>query len=141
MAAWRWTVAAVVALSLGGCAMQATGRAPRHTGMGRDPSPIDVSALGSQEVEGRVRSVDSSKGIVVVEETDGTVPLTAATETSVFVDGGVGGFADLREGQPVRASYVTEDGKRIARWIEIPRPEDEDGERPGVEKAGGEVAR
>jgi len=140
MAAWRWTVVAAAGLAIAGCAMQAAGRAPRHTGMGREPSPLDVSALGIQEVEGRVRSVDRKRGVVVVEQDDRTVRLEAAGDTAVFVEGGVGGFADLREGAAIRASFTEEGGKRIAHWLEVPRPEDAN-ERDGFEKAGREVAR
>lgn len=139
--AWRWTaVVAVAGLAFAGCAMQATGRAPRHTGMGRAPSSLDVSSLGIHEVEGRVRSVDQSLGVVVVEQGDGTVQLQTAGDTAFFVEGGVARFGDLREGVAIRASFTEENGKRVAHWIEIPRPEDaEDGR--GFEKAGQEVAR
>jgi len=140
MAAWKWTLTALVALSTWGCAMQATGRAPRHTGMNRDPSPVDVSALGIEEVEGRVESIDRGRGVLVVAGEGAEVRLEAAKETAVFVEGGVGGLADLHEGTTVRASFVEEDGKRVARWIEIPRSEDGK-ERDGLQKAGQEVAR
>lgn len=120
--------------------MQSTGRAPRHTGMGRAPSTTDVSTLGIVEIEGRVQSIDEESGAIVVEKGDGTVRLEAASDTAVFVDGGVGDFADLEEGAAIRASFTEEGGKRIAHWIELPRPEDarQDG---GFEKAGSEVAR
>lgn len=138
----RWMVAAIVAFSAAGCAMQATGRAPRHTGMNRDPSPVDVSSLGIEEVEGRVQSVDHERGVVVVEGAEQPVRLEAEKETAVFVDGAVGGMADLEEGTTVRASFVEEDGKRVARWIEIPRPEDAKAdEKKRLEKAGTEVDR
>ena len=130
------------ALLSAGCAMQATGRAPRHTGMGREPSRLDVSELGIVEVEGRVLSVDLASGVVVVEEEEGhrTVRLEAAAGTPIFVEGGVGGFADLREGAMVRASYEEDGARRIARWIEIPRPENDETDA-GIEPAGREVAR
>ncbi len=141
MVVWKWTVTALVALSVSGCAMQATGRAPRHTGMNRDPSPVDVSELGIEEIEGRVQSIDRSRGVLIVESQEEPVRLEAAQETAVFVDGGVGGLADLEEGASVRASFVEEDGKRVARWIELPRPEDAKKAREGMQKAGQEVAR
>lgn len=141
MAAARWMVAAILALSATGCAMQAAGRAPRHTGMNRDPSPVDVSGLGIEEVEGRVQSVDSGRGVVVVEDGQQPVRLEAERGTAVFVDGGIGGMADLREGTPVRASFVEEGGKRIARWIEIPRPEDAHVEKPEKDEAPGSTVQ
>src|SRR5690606_24460913 len=101
---------------------------------------LDVSELGITEVEGRVRSVDLARGVVVVEEGGELIRLEAEAGTPVFVEGGVGGFADLREGAPVRASYEQSGARRIARWIEVPRPEDEDG-GDGLEPAGREVAR
>lgn len=137
----RWAALAALGLMLAGCGMQATGRAPRHTGMGREPSTTDVSTLGIEEVEGRVQSIDPATGAIVVEQGDRTVRLEAAGETAVFVDGGVGAFEDLKEGLAVRASFSDEGGRRVAHWIELPRPEAEDSRDTGFEKAGSEVAR
>lgn len=131
--------AAILAFALAGCAMQATGRAPRSTGMGRGPSPVDTSALGTREVEGRLLRVDGANGILVIGEGSDAIRLEAIGETDIFVEGGVGALDDLREGAPVRATYFMRDGRSIAAWIEIPRREGED--RAGLEKAEKEVAR
>lgn len=140
----RWgrmaALGALVTL-LAGCAMQATGRAPRHTGMGRAPTVLDVSQLGTHEIEGRLLSIDTTRGVVEIQQEDGIVRLQAAADTAVFVEGGVGGIADLREGAPVRASFAEDGSSRIAHWIEIPRAEPDQERDTGIEPAGQEVAR
>lgn len=137
--AWWMRALALLAIGASGCAMQATGRAPRSTGMGRDPSPVDMSEVNLREVEGEVRAVKSNE-VLVVGRDGSEVRLETEKDTTVFVDGGVGGLADLREGVPVRASFEEQDGKRVIHWIEVPRPEKPE-ENTGMQKAGKEVAR
>ena len=134
--AGRWSVI-LAALALAGCALQSGGRAPRHTGMGRAPSAVDVSELGLQEIEGQMESLDRASRIVII---DGT-PLRLTEETPVFVEGGVGSLDDLAEGEAVRASFVVEDGERVLHWIELPRPEEPVEIESPPEPAGQEVAR
>jgi len=120
----RTTIAVLIgAMSLAGCAMGGGERAPRSTGMGR-LTVVDIGPLGLEQIEGTVKAVDANEGTLVIERASGDVQLELGKDTSIYVEGGVAALRDIEEGAPVRASFMLENGDRIARWIEVPRPEE-----------------
>lgn len=124
-----WLV--VLAIGVGGCALGGVERAPRSNGMHRH-SVVEIDHLDLEQVEGRIKSVDASAGLVVVESWGEEVDIRIDPATSIFVAGSMGKLSDLEEGAPIRASFVASDPGKLARWIEVPR---DDGPPPPVEEA------
>lgn len=72
-------------------------------------------------VFGALRTLRRSPSVVVVEPSDRGERLTleATDGTAIFVEGRLGSFEDLREGQQVRAAFDEREGRRVLRWIEV----------------------
>ncbi|AKU90355.1 hypothetical protein AKJ08_0742 [Vulgatibacter incomptus] len=112
----------VTVLALSGCGFSISERAVRSNGMGR-VSVADIDGLGLRQIEGKVKYVDPSTGIVVIEQSSGDVRLHTSPDTSFFVAGAKAALKDLREGALVRASFSLDGVRKLASWIEIPRDE------------------
>lgn len=131
----RWILATILAVALqGGCALGGAERAPRSNGMGR-LSVVSSQNLGLEQVEGYIKAIDRERGVVIVDRKPGELNLYTDSETMIYVSGGTAHLEDLVEGAPIRASYQSDAGDHLARWIEIPRDNEPPPppEAPGVE--------
>lgn len=72
-------------------------------------------------LQGRITSVDSDEGAVVIAPADREEQVNAsiARGVPVFVGGRLADRTALKEGQQVRASYEERDGNTRLRWIEV----------------------
>jgi hypothetical protein len=83
------------------------------------PGPDIKGHASDQVVSGDVTAVSASS--VSIETDTGTRVLEIAPETSITVDGEEATFAELAEGEPVRASYSEVEGRDVAVAIEVER--------------------
>lgn len=70
---------------------------------------------------GKVESV-SSRSLAIQSDMGDSRTLEIVPETIITVDGRDGSFSDIREGQPIRASFNEQDGKQIAVKVEAGEP-------------------
>lgn len=113
----RVLVIAVGVLSLSACAFQSSSKVgePRRGEFG----PLSLIPLdGHHDVRGELAGVHQDR--VVIHTRQGPVHLHTDEDTTVFTEGRVGTLADLRDGEPVRASVQAEEGRNVALWIEVP---------------------
>ncbi len=75
-----------------------------------------VGIAMAAEMEGKVRSVDTSSKEIVL---DNGTKLVCDDSTSIMVEGKGGKLEDLKEGARVKASYEEKDGKNIASTLEV----------------------
>jgi len=87
-------------------------------------SEVDIQALGLEQVEGRIKSVDPSTGVITIERSGREeVDLLTDPSTTIYITGAMGALTDLEEGAPIRASFELDGPRNLARWVEIPRDE------------------
>lgn len=110
---------ALLGLMLGACAV----RAPKSNGMDQSAA-LDARSLGLAEVRGEVVRIAPEAGTLRVRgEDDREIELRVGEGTPVFFQGSVSSLDDITEGSPVRAAYVVEGRRKVATWVEIPRPD------------------
>jgi len=68
---------------------------------------LGVASVGAEEVSGKIKSVDTSVRVIVLE--DGSMIWIAE---GVVMDG-------LQEGKSVKASYEEREGKKVATSVEV----------------------
>ncbi len=111
--------AAIISAPVISSAQQPTTRPPAGSSPAEKPA-MDKPATGI--VEGSVKKVDAATKSVQVSA--GLLGLAGRTlevdeQTQIQVDGRQGSLADLREGDKVKASYESRDGKNLATRIEV----------------------
>ncbi len=84
-------------------------------GQNRAPKPF-----ATNEVSGKIANVSPSAKEVVIAQPDGQQQsLKLGSNATVFLQGRLGSFSDLKEGQQVRAAYEMQNGQKTLRWIEV----------------------
>jgi Cu/Ag efflux protein CusF len=93
------------------------------TGTGKAPQssapPKAGSSFGANQVVGKIKSVNRSTKEVTIDQAGEVQKLKLSDNATVFTNGRLGAFEDLREGQQVRAAYEERGGQKTLRWIEV----------------------
>lgn len=89
------------------------------------PAPGTPSLPQEKVVDGPVKKVDPQANTISVGWMLGLLSTTleVTPETDITVDGAKASLMDIREGDEVKASYEPENGKNIAKSIEIKESE------------------
>lgn len=77
------------------------------------------SPFASNQINGRIRTIDRAAKTIAIEGKGQTQELTLTENATVFLEGRLGTWEDLSEGQQVRAAFEERQGQRTIRWIEV----------------------
>jgi hypothetical protein len=83
-----------------------------------EPGPAIKGHAEDQVVSGQVGRV-SAFSLVIESDSRGSTTLEIVPETTIVVNGQDGTYAELQEGQPVRASYSEVEGHDVAVEIQV----------------------
>ncbi len=84
--------------------------------------PAKTGAFASNQVSGEISHIDKSAKEVTVKSGAQEQTLTMGDNATVFLEGRLGSFEDLKEGQQVRAAYEPREEAKSLRWIEVNPP-------------------
>jgi Cu/Ag efflux protein CusF len=87
--------------------------------------PGETSKAGtfaSNQVSGEISHIDKSAKEVTVKSGPQEQTLKMGDNATVFLEGRLGSFEDLKEGQQVRAAYEPREDAKSLRWIEVNPP-------------------
>lgn len=77
------------------------------------------SPFASNQINGRIRTIDRNARTIAIEAKGQTQELALPESATVFLEGRLGTWEDLKEGQQVRAAFEERQGERTIRWIEV----------------------
>jgi Cu/Ag efflux protein CusF len=121
-------LAALSALALAGTARAEMGSADQTTNGSMRPEQTQKPGSGktgsfaSNQVTGEISHIDKGAKEVTVKTGDEEKTLTMGDNATVFLEGRLGSFEDLKEGQQVRAAYEPREETKSLRWIEVNPP-------------------
>jgi len=110
------------------------GAAERREGEAEKSAKADAqksapSRPTGEQASGTIRTLDKRTRVLTLESAGRTHELKVPETATVFVDGRIGAWQDLKEGQKVRAAWEEKHGANDVRWIEVrpPEPQPKDG--------------
>ena len=95
------------------------------------------AGFGANQLVGQITSLDTDAKTIAIDQAGQTLELKLPENATVFVNGRLGSFTDLREGQQVRAAFEERQGQKSLRWIEV-KPEKETRTPPDKSKTSGQ---
>jgi Cu/Ag efflux protein CusF len=79
-------------------------------------------SFSSNQLTGEITSIDKSEKEITVKSGADEQTLKMGDNATVFLEGRLGSFEDLKEGQQVRAAYEPREEAKSLRWIEVNPP-------------------
>lgn len=96
---------------------------PAPPGQGSATPPGRTGAVTTNQLTGELQSIDRDRKTLTIDQAGQTQLLKLDDRATVFLEGRLGSFEDLKEGQQVRAAFEEKEGTRTLRWIEVnPKP-------------------
>jgi Cu/Ag efflux protein CusF len=77
------------------------------------------SSFGANQIVGQIKTVNRSTKEIAIDQAGKQQSLKLSENATVFTNGRLGSFEDLKEGQQVRAAYEERGGQKTLRWIEV----------------------
>jgi Cu/Ag efflux protein CusF len=119
--------------ALGALALAGTARAEMVGNMGGTDSDESMrqdqaqrqgtrGSFASNQLTGRISHIDKEAKEVTVRAGPDEQTLKMGDNATVFLEGRLGTFEDLKEGQQVRAAYEPREEAKSLRWIEVNPP-------------------
>ena len=85
-------------------------------------TPAKTGTFASNQVSGEISHLDKSAKEITVKSGAEEQTLKMGDNATVFLEGRLGAFDDLKEGQQVRAAFEPREEGKSLRWIEVNPP-------------------
>lgn len=85
-------------------------------------TPAKTGTFASNQVSGEISHLDKSAKEITVKSGAEEETLKMGDNATVFLEGRLGAFDDLKEGQQVRAAFEPREEGKSLRWIEVNPP-------------------
>jgi len=87
--------------------------------MKHDATGSNDSTYMSNQLVGNIQKIDKSNKSITIDQAGQPQDMKYTDSATVFMNGRLGGFTDLQEGQQVRAAFDEKNGTKTLRWIEV----------------------